>query len=138
MDLRRIAVSALSAAVLLSGVARVASADDWCSDDPPINIKTPAGHSVVVKVTDYAYGTQHLAALKAVTYAYVATPDLDGVSTDVVLTVNIPGDIYNPLFQTRSVVSTAADENSKVYQVYADHSSVSGTAIVHTFKLATK
>jgi hypothetical protein len=134
---RRIALAALSAGLLLGSAIRVASADDWCSDDPAVNIKTPAGRSMVVKVTDYALGTQHAPALKNVTYSYVATPDLDGVSTDVVLTVVIPDDGLGA-FSTKSTVASAVDENSHLYFVSVTNSGTSGAPIVHSFKLPVR
>ena len=136
--MNRFLVSTVAVALLFSGVTSIVAADDWCSDDPPVRIQTPSGHSVVVKVTDYALGLQHADALKLVTYGYVATPDQDGVSTDVTLTVMIPGDALDASFPTKSVVSTAADENSKVYQVFASAGSAAGTAIVHQFKLGVR
>jgi hypothetical protein len=100
----------------------------------PVRVQTPSGRSVVVKVTDFALGTVYQDTLKLVTYSYVATPASDG-KTKVVLTVNIPGDSASATFATKSVVSSAADENSKVYQVFSTLSGVSGTAIVRTFTL---
>jgi hypothetical protein len=131
---KRSLIAIATTLLLLGSVVPSVSADDWCSDDPPVRIQTPGGRSVVVKVTDHALGTVHAPALKLVTYSYVATPTLDG-KTAVVLTVNIPGDSYSATFQTRSVVSSAADDNAKTYQVFSDRGSVSGTAIVHTFIL---
>ena len=132
--MKRFLLALLSASLLLSLAISVVSADDWCSDDPPVAVHTPGGHTVVVKVTDYALGSQHLDALKNVTYSYVAVPAGIG-STAVTLTVLIPGDVYAATFSTRSVVSSAADENSHQYVVYSDVSGIAGTAIVHTFTL---
>jgi hypothetical protein len=131
---KRLLIALVTTALLLCSAVPSAFADDWCSDDPPVRIQTPAGRSVVVKVTDFALGTVHQNTLKLVTYSYVATPTLDG-KTKVVLIVNIPGDSYSPTFQTRSVVSSAADDNGKVYSVLSNLYGVAGTAIVHTFTL---
>ena len=93
---------------------------------------------MTVKVTDSVYGSQHTSVFSQVTYSYVATPDLDGVSTDVVLTVVIPGD-GTGTFPTKSRVSSAADENSHNYFVSPpEQTSTAGTPIVHLFKLPVR
>src|SRR5437762_3352047 len=116
---RRIALATLSAGLLLGSAIGIASADEWCDGDPVVRIQTPAGRSITVKVTDSVLGAQHASVLNQITYSYFALPDLDGVNTDVVLTMNIPNDGLGA-FQTRSKVSSAADENSHNYTVYAD------------------
>ena len=136
--MKRILLAALAALTLLVGSLSIAFADDWCSDDPPVRIATPSGRSFVVKVTDYALGTQHAPALKLVSYSYVAAPTLDGSGTDVLLTVNIPDDALASAFPTRSVVSTAADDSSHVYQAYSIVGGASGTAIVHHFTIPVR
>jgi hypothetical protein len=120
---------------MLAAAIPAASADDWCSDDPPVRVVTPGGHTVVVRVTDSALGSQHLGALRAATYSYTVAPAKAGTATLVTLTVNVPNDAFGVRFPTRSVVSTAADEHSKKYDVYSDRYGVAGTAIVHSFVL---
>ena len=135
MQIRRTLLAAAAAVAMLPlGVTSV-SAAEWCDTDPPVRIQTPAGRSIVVKVTDYALGSEHLTALGQMTYSYVATPTLDGQGTDVTLIVSIPTDSFSPTFQTRSKVSSAADENSNVYQVYSDQYGSAGQPIVHQFRL---
>ena len=118
------------------GGAGTAAADDWCGDDPMVRIITPAGKNMVVRVTDYALGIQHLPALKLASYSYSVAPADNGTATAVTLSVLIPGDALDPAFPTRSVVSSAADENSHVYQLYSDKTGTAGTPIVHQFTLS--
>ncbi len=137
MQIRRAFLAAAAVFMLPLGVTSVA-ADDWCDVDPPVQIQTPAGRTIVVKITDYALGAVHLPALGQMTYSYVATPTADGQGTDVTLVVNIPTDLLSPTFQTRSKVSSAADENSHVYQVYSDLYGTAGGPIVHQFTLSVR
>ena len=122
-------------AALVSGTG-VAAADDWCGDDPMVRIITPAGKNMVVRVTDYALGIQHLPALKLASYSYSVAPANNGTATAVTLNVLIPGDALDPAFPTRTVVTSAADENSQVYQLYSDKTGTAGTPIVHQFTLS--
>lgn len=99
------AVIVVTAAALQTGDAAAVA---WCSDDPQINITTPAGNHVVVYLTNYGEGLEHLAQLQAL-QTTVSVADSDGDrQTAVQLTVFIP-DAGGARFRTFHVVSTSPD-----------------------------
>jgi hypothetical protein len=111
--MRPFVLAALVAVLLLAASSSATSADvEWCEDDPTVLVPLPGG-SMLVHVTDYALGREHLAALRAATITSQVLPDGTGqvapagpAAADVVLDISIPDDAYASGFPTRSIVST--------------------------------
>ena len=133
---KRFSAAALMAASLQTGMlvgavagvalATSAFADDWCSEDPPLYIVTPAGTRLVLHATFYALGKQHQDALKKAKMWYVVESkrarqnqgDSNGNKddkTDVAVMVVVPGDQYGKDFPVRTVISTEANGGGKVH-----------------------
>lgn len=122
----------LSTLLMLGGAAAVHAGEDTCTVDPPLQIRTPAGNSVVVMMTDSALGLEHKEALKAAVHTYVTTPALGGTATDVVLTVLVPGDIYAATFPVSTVASSGPWATGTIY---ASADGVAGTPMTLSFRL---
>ena len=122
---RRRLLAPAAALILMATAAPVAFAgDDWCSDDPTLAIKTPGGNNVVVHVTNYALGTQHLPSLKAAAVTYDASSVQGGLATEVTVTVLVPDDSLDSGYAIRSVVSDGPAANPGT--IYDDGAGRSG------------
>ena len=121
----------LSALLLMGGTATAHAGDEWCMADPALPIKTPAGNTAVVHVTNYGLGLIHKVAVQQAEVSYTASAAGNG-ATDVTVTVLIRGDIFDPSFATRSVVSSGANGSGTVY---ASATGTAGTAMTMSFQL---
>ena len=83
-----------------------ADSAQWCEHDPPVVVTTPGGSPVVFHVTNYGKGLMHRSAVESATICHAAWRAQDGASTDVTISVLIPGDDHERHFPTRTVVST--------------------------------
>lgn len=106
------------------------ASDQWCDDDPPVVIHTPAGALVTVYVTNGALGVQHLPAVQLASIATDVSPA--GGGTLVRMHVLIPGDAFDSAFPTRSVVSTGPFATGTIH---AQASGSSGRSMTMTFTL---
>jgi hypothetical protein len=122
----------LSTFLILGGSAVAHAGEDWCTSDPALPIRTPGGSNVVVYVTNSALGSQHLASLQQAAISYVATPAAGGSATDVVVSVLIPGDLSDPSYAVRSVVSSSAHASGTIYET---KSGSAGTVMQLSFRL---
>ena len=95
-------VAALGVGALAPAVAAV---EEWCATDPAVPIRTPAGSTVVVHVTNSALGTQHEAALRDAAIT-TSVKRARGSGTDVEIHVTVPDDRFASGYPTRAVVST--------------------------------
>ncbi|HEU5317610.1 MAG TPA: hypothetical protein VFX49_15965 [Chloroflexota bacterium] len=105
--MKRSLLSLLLALLCVVWLAPAALAEEeWCPIDPNLVVRTPGGNTVVVHVTNYAFGSQHVPALRAasIEYAVQSVPGL--AATDVDVTVLVPDDAYASGFPTRTVAST--------------------------------
>lgn len=134
-----LSTTATAAATLVAGMgmigsAQVASADDgWCDVDPPIYIRTATGETVVLHVTMYCLGAQHLPAVEAATITYDSSPNrANPRDTDVSVQVFIPGDQFDPRFAVKSTVSALEFAEGTVY---SQVSGTSGVVMQHRFVL---
>ena len=108
--------AALLAVLLLQVVApRVGAMEEWCDDDPPIVVKTPAGNSVLLYVTNSALGVQHLPAAQLAKITYTVQPIPGASATRVTVQVTVPGDVLSSSFATRTAVSTGPLKTGTVY-----------------------
>lgn len=131
--MKRLTRAALLSLLLLGGAASAVHAgDEWCDTDPGLVIKTPAGSTVVLHLTNGALGSQHTAALQQAAVSYVATPAQGGASTDVAVTVLISPDSAG-IFGVRSTVSSDANGGGTVYDT---ETGISGTPMVLSFRLS--
>ena len=121
----------LSTLLLLGATATAHAGDEWCSADPALPIKTPGGNTVVVHVTNYGLGRIHHVAVQQANTSY-AVSAADNGGTNVTVTVFIRGDIFDPSFATRSVVSSGANATGTAY---ASTSGNAGTAMTMSFRL---
>lgn len=86
------------------GVGAVA---EWCEDDPPVTIVTPAGNEVLLHVTNYGEGLQNLPYVKqAQIVGQTARGNGRDELTKVEVMVYIPNDSAGRRFKTKSVIST--------------------------------
>ena len=88
MRTRTVVVGALAAgAMLLTGPAAASANIAWCTDDPPVQVQTPAGTSLVVNTQVYVAESQvHL--MRQVTDTAVSSPS--GGGTVVTVAVSLP------------------------------------------------
>ena len=106
----------LLAVLLLQAAAHPAGAmEEWCDDDPPIVIRTPAGRLVPVYVTNGALGAQHLTAAQLARISYAVQPIPGASATRVTVSVAVPGDLWSSSFSTRTSVSTGPMKTGTVY-----------------------
>ena len=116
--IKRFVMSVLTATFMFAGVLPgalalpSAYADDWCADDPIIDVVTPSGNHFSFHVTDSALGVQHLPTLgQAIVTA--GTSRVKGTQTTLVkVLVYIPNDSYGSNFQTKT---KAHHENGTTY-----------------------
>ena len=130
--MRRRLVAGAAAVLLALALTPTAWADEWCQSDPPVIIRTPAGKVVVVHVTNYALGRQHLKAVVSARIDKSVRPAANGRGTDVGIDVVIPNDAHATGFPVRSVVSTGPFGRGTVYD---DESGVSGNTLRLRFTL---
>ena len=100
-----LSLAAAGTLALLQAVNVFASLE-WCGEDPPVDVVTPAGHSVTVNVTDYVLGRNHIPQLSKAEIRYSVAPSEQGgvAGTRVTMHDTIPtGDGDN--------FPTAADVN---------------------------
>ncbi len=94
----------------------------WCEHDPPVVVTTPGGRPVVLHVTTYGKGLMHRPAVESATISHAARWARDGATTDVTVSVLIPGDDYEHHFPTRTVVSTEPNGAGDVLDTGIGHS----------------
>ena len=124
---------AVATAVLLAlALTPTAWADEWCESDPAVVIRTPQGKTVVVHVTNYALGAQHIKALRDAKIDHAERPTPNGRGTRVGVEVVIPNDAYGTGFPVRSVVSSRAHGGGTVYD---EERGVSGNTLRLSFTL---
>ena len=113
--MKRILLSVLVALICLGTLAPAVGADDsWCATDPSVVIRTPGGNTVVVHVTNYAQGSQHLPALRDAAISHTTQAVPGQAATDVEIQVLVPDDEHATGYPTRSVVSTLPFEGGTV------------------------
>ena len=130
--MRRRLVVGVAAVLLALALTPTVWADEWCQNDPAVVIRTPAGKTVVVHVTNYALGAQHLNALNAARIDQAVRPAANGHGTQVAIEVTVPDDAYASGFPVRSVVSTKPFGRGTVYD---DESGLSGNTLRLSFRL---
>jgi hypothetical protein len=114
------------------GVPSAVAMEAWCDGDPVVVIVTPGGAIVPLFVTSSGLGLQHLPAVLLAGITYTTEPADGGTATLVKLRVVVPGDLFDPRFATRSVVSTGPLGTGTVH---GSTSGVSGAPMSVTFKL---
>jgi hypothetical protein len=114
------------------GVPSAAAMEAWCDGDPVVVVVTPGGALVPLFVTSSGLGVQHLPAVLLAAITYTTELADGGTATLVKLRVVVPGDLFDPRFATRSVVSTGPLGTGAVY---GSTSGVSGDPMSITFKL---
>ena len=73
--MRRLFGALVIVAVACSFFAPAARASEqWCEDDPPVHIITPAGNSVLIYLTNYGLGLENLPALLQAQVSYTVVP----------------------------------------------------------------
>jgi hypothetical protein len=121
---RRGVAPALALALLLVQAPRPAAATDaiaeWCEVDPALVVQTPTGRVVVLHVTNYGLGLEHLRAVRRAEISSTVRPVGNGPAPGegrrgtarpaeavlVEVVVAIPLGAGGQAFPTRSVVST--------------------------------
>jgi hypothetical protein len=127
---RRQFLGALAAVLPLAAWAQpVHAGEEWCEDDPPLLLTTPHGHQLLVYVTQFGLGLQHLVDLEAATLSYASTSTNrpDGArefATVFHVFVTIPDDPIDGSFAAKVMVSTGPMASGTCY---ASTSGSSGT-----------
>jgi len=129
---RRLVAGAMAALLAVAVVPTASAFEEWCQSDPTVVIRTPSGNTVVVHVTDYALGTQHLQALRDAAITQTVQATSNGQGTDVTLEVLIPDDADGTAFPVRSVASSGPYGGGTVYD---DESGQSGKVVKLKFTL---
>lgn len=110
------AAATTAASAVTALLPAVASADEWCSVDPPIYIETGTGEVVVLHVTMFAHGAQHLPTLELAKIDYDSRPNRQNPrDTDVFVQVTVPNDRFAKKFPVKSVVSALEWAKGTVY-----------------------
>ena len=129
-----------AAALFATPVPRAFAGEEWCSDDPPVDIVTPAGNLVTVQVTNYAKGAEHASFLNAAQFSVRVKPvgsTVNGVfvatGTDVWLNVVVPIDPYGRT-AVKSVVSTEPNARGTIL---GSDTGRSGDTLLVFFRLNT-
>jgi hypothetical protein len=106
------------------GTAPIASADDWCSDDPLVTVVTPAGNTVQFHITVMAQGLKHLPTIKqskVLKALALRVPDGRPTARDpqkgsslVTVAVQVPSDDLGQ-FKTKVIASSGEYGQGTVY-----------------------
>jgi hypothetical protein len=113
MNFRNIALAGLLAAALLIGGAGAASANiAWCVSDPPIQLVTPGGHTVVVNNMVYL-PPQALHLKNQITDDATAASNGHG-GTLVTVHVHVPGRAHVISSANRFQVSSQGDGETTI------------------------
>ena len=128
--------SVLSLALCLLALGAFAPAalagDEWCPVDPSLVVRTLAGNTVVVHITTYALGSEHVPALRDAAISYTVQPVPGQAATDVDVDIVVPDDAFAVGFPTRAAVSTQPFEGGTVLD---SDSGKSGQAMKLRFRL---
>ena len=108
--------------------------EEWCEFDPAMLLTTPHGNQLLVYVTQFGVGLQHLVDLEAATLSYAAgssnRPDGDGtLDTVFSISVTIPSDPIDGAFSTMVKVSSGPDATGTIYASVNGTSGVTSTLV---------
>ena len=128
-----LAAAALSLVLVWSpGPAAVQGADaiaEWCEVDPALVVRSPGGSVVVLHVTNYGQGREHLGAVRQATISSATSPvggGPDPAGSDgafrVEVVVEVPLGAGGQRFATKSVVSTRPSAGGTVLAAVSGHS----------------
>jgi hypothetical protein len=102
-------IAFMLAALLFVGftasVPQVGAMEEWCEDDPPVVLTTPAGNQVLVYVTSGALGIQHLPSVQVAQIVTGVQPANGGAATQVTTRVTVLNDVFGSDYPTRTTVS---------------------------------
>jgi hypothetical protein len=128
----RVLLSALVAGLLLlfGTVGAVWAEETWCDTDPAVVIRTPAGNTVVVFVTD-AGPIEHRTDLLHAAVDVDTQSVAGGAATQVRLTVTIPSSDGGQ-YAVHSEVWTAASRGGTLL---SSADGLAGAALTHRFRL---
>ena len=132
---RRALALALALALFLvwvPGPAAAQGADaiaEWCEVDPPLVVRTPGGRVVVLHVTNYGLGREHLRAVRRATISSTTSPAGSAPAGApragaflVRVVVEVPLGAGGERFPTKSVVSTRPFAKGTVLAEASGHS----------------
>ncbi|MDQ3701040.1 MAG: hypothetical protein M3442_08995 [Chloroflexota bacterium] len=113
---RWIAALLTALSMLVAMVPGVGAVAEWCEDDPPVTIVTPAGNRVLLHVTNYGQGMENLPYIQQARIAgQTVRAKAHGEKTKVEVLVYIPSAPSGKRFKTRSVISTGEYAAGTVY-----------------------
>ena len=121
-----------AAGALGGAVPAALAGEEWCSDDPEVVITTPAGHTVVVHVTNYGRGARYLPAVAAARTWHARQAVPGQAATDVWVYSVIPNYRFER-FDVRAVTSTGLDATGTILASAAGRS---GDKLTMYFRLA--
>ncbi len=133
---RWIAALLTALSMLVAMVPGVGAVAEWCEDDPPVTIVTPAGNHVLLHVTNYGKGLENLPYVQQGRIAgQTVRVKSHGEQTRVEVMVYIPSAPGRKPFKTRSVISTGEFAKGTVYD---ERNGVSGELTTLKFTLDVK
>jgi hypothetical protein len=133
---RWIAALLTAVSMLVAIVPGVGAVAEWCEDDLPVTIVTPAGSHVLLHVTNYGQGLENLPYVQqARIVGQTVRVTGQGEQTKVEVLVYIPSSPSGKQFKTRSVISTGEFAAGTVYD---ESNGVSGKLTKLKFTLDVK